>query len=129
MLAGLDTIDAVFTDFVGSLDYIIRNGKTSESTAQLGAFLKNKKNHRNSQMTDGETHSGDTAEGGRGCSSGYVWRISDQSLNIFDTEGYVPLCHEGTPFVKVLGCVTEPKARLILPLPVDPRHRFYATNI
>lgn len=30
VLAGLDTIDAVFTEFVGSLDHIIRNGKTSE---------------------------------------------------------------------------------------------------
>lgn len=36
VLAGLDTIDAVFTDFVGSLDYIIRNGKTSECAAQQG---------------------------------------------------------------------------------------------
>lgn len=30
VLAGLDHIDAVFTDFVGSLDYIIRNGKSCE---------------------------------------------------------------------------------------------------
>lgn len=30
VLAGLDHIDAVFTDFVGSLDSIIRNGKSSE---------------------------------------------------------------------------------------------------
>lgn len=30
VLAGLDHIDAVFTDFVSSLDYIIRNGKSSE---------------------------------------------------------------------------------------------------
>ncbi|ROW08565.1 hypothetical protein VPNG_06250 [Cytospora leucostoma] len=30
VLAGLDHVDAVFTDFVGSLDYIIRNGKSVE---------------------------------------------------------------------------------------------------
>ncbi|KAL1855363.1 hypothetical protein Daus18300_011081 [Diaporthe australafricana] len=30
VLAGLDHVDAVFTDFVGSLDFIIRNGKTME---------------------------------------------------------------------------------------------------
>lgn len=30
VLAGLDHIDAVFTDFVTSLDHIIRNGKSSE---------------------------------------------------------------------------------------------------
>lgn len=30
VLAGLDHVDAVFTDFVGSLDYIIRNGKSGE---------------------------------------------------------------------------------------------------
>lgn len=29
VLAGLDHVDAVFTDFVGSLDHIVRNGKTS----------------------------------------------------------------------------------------------------
>ena len=31
MLAGLDHIDAVFTEFVGTLDGIIRNGKSRES--------------------------------------------------------------------------------------------------
>lgn len=30
VLAGLDHIDAIFTEFVGSLDYIIRNSKSSE---------------------------------------------------------------------------------------------------
>lgn len=35
VLAGLDHIDAVFTDFVGSLDYIIRNGKSSECCSRL----------------------------------------------------------------------------------------------
>ena len=30
MLAGLDDIDAVFTEFVGTLDGIIRNGKSRE---------------------------------------------------------------------------------------------------
>jgi hypothetical protein len=30
VLAGLDQIDTVFTEFVGALDSIIRNGKSSE---------------------------------------------------------------------------------------------------
>jgi hypothetical protein len=29
VLAGLDHVDAVFTDFVGSLDHIVRNGRSS----------------------------------------------------------------------------------------------------
>ncbi|KAF3765997.1 DUF1741-domain-containing protein [Cryphonectria parasitica EP155] len=32
ILAGLDSIDAIFTDFVGSLDNIIRNGKSGEDS-------------------------------------------------------------------------------------------------
>lgn len=32
VLAGLDHVDAVFTDFVGSLDHIVRNSKTSTSS-------------------------------------------------------------------------------------------------
>lgn len=38
VLAGLDHIDAVFTDFVGSLDYIIRNGKSSECGSEAGGY-------------------------------------------------------------------------------------------
>lgn len=34
VLAGLDHVDAVFTDFVGSLDHIVRNGKTTVELRQ-----------------------------------------------------------------------------------------------
>jgi hypothetical protein len=30
VLAGLDSVDTVFTDFVGALDFLIRNGSTSQ---------------------------------------------------------------------------------------------------
>jgi len=31
VVAGLDHVDTVFSEFVGSLDWIIRNGKTSKA--------------------------------------------------------------------------------------------------
>jgi hypothetical protein len=35
ILAGLDNIDAVFTDFIGALDSVIRSGKARKALAQL----------------------------------------------------------------------------------------------
>lgn len=35
VLAGLDHIDAVFTEFVGALEGIIRNGTTCRDTLEL----------------------------------------------------------------------------------------------
>lgn len=34
VLAGLDHIDSVFTEFVGALDGIVRNGKTCKAAAR-----------------------------------------------------------------------------------------------
>lgn len=91
VLAGLDHIDAVFTDFVGSLDYIIRNGQTSECGWRRHI-------HERPQLgTCGLTErcSGNTAEGCRGRPGHYVRGIPDQPLDVLDTEGHVPICHEG----------------------------------
>lgn len=54
-----------------------------------------------------ETRSGDTTEGSRGRPRGHLRRISDQSLDISNSEGHVSLCDEGMPrrqssFVRVL---------------------------
>ena len=37
VLAGLDHVDNVFTDFVGALDTIIRNGRSCESRPGRGS--------------------------------------------------------------------------------------------
>ncbi len=38
VLAGLDQVDTVFTEFVGSLDGIIRNGRTCELDEKSKSF-------------------------------------------------------------------------------------------
>ena len=40
VLAGLDSIDTIFTDFVGTLDGIIRNGKTCKANPRRRGMMR-----------------------------------------------------------------------------------------
>lgn len=82
VLAGLDHVDTVMTEFVGALEGIIRNGETGE-------FGDN----RGGGSADGD--SGIEGEGGRGCVGGYVGGVSDDAVDVFYTEGHVPGHYEG----------------------------------
>ena len=89
VLAGLDNVDTVFTDFVGSLEYIIRNGRNCQWISCLqGPALR-------SNFADGTMNSGSAAEGCRSCARRDIRRVPDQLAHLFYPERPVPGRHEG----------------------------------
>lgn len=84
VLAGLDNVDTVFGDFVGSLDAIIRGGRSCESTT-MGDRYQNE-----CMLT--EVCSRTTGKGRRGGTGCHLRCIPDESTHLLYTKGSIS-CH------------------------------------
>ena len=88
ILAGLDHVDTVFTDFVSTLDGIIRNG--TDCVYPLDTVL----DAVQVWLTDGRC-SGSAPQGHRGAAGRLGGCLSDDAPHVHDTEGLVPIHYEG----------------------------------